>query len=74
MLMTLFDQVYPTLVLLSILVSVAILPAVMAPFLLDSVASESLGAASVWISLISIAGAATATSGIIKLQEYYTID
>lgn len=73
-LMTFFDEVYPTLVLLSIAVSVAILVPNMAPLLLDYVKTESLGAASVWVTLIGLAGSSAATSGIIKLQEYYSID
>ena len=73
-LMTRFDQVYPTLVLLSCTVSVSILPAYISPFILDYVTTDSLGPAVAWNSLVGLAGSATATSGIIKLQEYYSID
>lgn len=66
-LMTQFDTVYPTLVLLSCTVSVSILPAYISPFLLDYVTTASLGAASAWNSLVALAGSATATSGVIKL-------
>ena len=66
-LMTRFDQVYPTLVLLSCTVSVSILPAYISPLLLDYVTIGSLGVASAWSSIVSLAGSATATSGVIKL-------
>ncbi len=65
--MTKFNQVYPTLLLLSCTVSVAILPAYIFPFLIDYVKTESLGVAGSWIGLVSLAGTITGSSGIIKL-------
>lgn len=65
---------YPTLVLLSCIASVSIIPAYQSPFVLDYVQTNSLGVANAWGSLVSLAGSASATSGVIKLQEYYSID
>ena len=65
---------YPTLVLLSCTVSVTILPAYISPLVLDYVTTGSLGVASAWLTIVSLAGSATATSGVIKLQEYYSIN
>jgi len=73
-LMTRFEQVYPTLVLLSCTVSVTILPAYISPLILDYVTTDSLGVASAWSGIVGLAGSATATSGVIKLQEYYSIN
>ncbi len=66
-LMTRFDQVYPTLLVLSCTVAVSILPAYISPFILDYVTTESLGVANAWNGLVALAGSASSTSGAIKL-------
>jgi len=60
--------------LLSCTVSVTILPAYISPLILDYVTTDSLGVASAWRGIVGLAGSATATSGVIKLQEYYSIN
>ncbi len=60
--------------LLSIAESIAILPAIMSPILLDYVEIKSLGTAFAWLSIFGMIGTIFATSVVIKLQEYYSID
>ena len=65
--MTRFSVVFPTLAIFYCMFSSGLVPALIAPFLVDYVKPESLGLANSISSVVALAGSISATTGVIKL-------
>ena len=65
---------YPPLLILYCLFSVALIPPLIAPLILDYVKPESLGLVNALSSVAGVAGSISATSGFIRLQTYIGVN